>query len=135
MKKSVLMCPPDYFDIEYEINPWMHQDSQPSGETAHEQWQKLHDIYRDKLGWQVELIQPVKHLPDMVFITDSALIIDNKVLLNKFRYAERESETAYCEAWLKQNGYTQIKQASYFVEGGDLLAMGDKILWGYGFRS
>ena len=58
--KTVLMCPPNYFDIEYEINVWMHQDNQPADETAHLQWQKLHDIYTEKLGWHVELIEPVK---------------------------------------------------------------------------
>ena len=28
----ILMCPPDYFGIEYEINPWMniHQGADPN---------------------------------------------------------------------------------------------------------
>lgn len=29
MPKKVLMCAPDYFDIEYEINVWMHQNDRP----------------------------------------------------------------------------------------------------------
>jgi N-dimethylarginine dimethylaminohydrolase len=28
--KKILMCPPTAYDIEYEINPWMHMDNQPS---------------------------------------------------------------------------------------------------------
>ena len=67
MFKRVLMCPPTYFDIEYEINVWMHTSDQPAEETAQSQWQKLYDIYTKQLGWQVELIEPVHGLPDMVF--------------------------------------------------------------------
>jgi N-dimethylarginine dimethylaminohydrolase len=27
--KKVLLCPPTYFDVEYEINPWMHKEVRP----------------------------------------------------------------------------------------------------------
>jgi N-dimethylarginine dimethylaminohydrolase len=130
------MCPPDYFDIEYEINPWMHEDNQPSDETAHQQWQKIYDIYTNQLGWEVKLIDPVKHLPDMVFATDCCLMIDDKILLSSFRYPERQPETGHYEKWLRDNGYTNLKHAKNFFEGGgDMLVCGDKILAGYGFRS
>ena len=130
------MCPPDYFDIEYEINVWMHQNDQPSDETAHQQWQKLHDIYTKQLRWQVELITPVKGLPDMVFATDCCTIIDNKILLSNFRYPERQPETQQFEKWFREHGYTNIKKAANFFEGGgDNLLCGDKILAGHGFRS
>ncbi len=136
MPKKVLMCPPDYFDIEYEINVWMHQADQPSGETAHQQWQKLHDIYNKQLSWQVELITPIKGLPDMVFATDCCTIIDDKILLSNFRYPERQPETKQFEKWFRQNGYTNIKKAENFFEGGgDTIVFGDKIIAGHGFRS
>src|SRR3989344_5835574 len=86
--KTILMCPPKYFDIEYEINPWMHQDDQPAEDTAASQWQKLYKIYTEQLGWHVELIEPIKGLPDMVFATDCCLIGDDKVMLSSFRYPE-----------------------------------------------
>jgi len=130
------MCPPDYFDIEYEINPWMHTNDQPADETAHEQWQKLHDIYTKQLGWQVELIDPVKGLPDMVFATDCCLMIDGKAMLSSFRYPERQGETAHFAERLEDLGYTSLKHADNFFEGGgDTLKFGDKIIAGYGFRS
>ncbi len=136
MAKKVLMCPPTYFDIEYEINPWMHTRDQPSGETAHQQWQKLHDIYTKQLGWQVELITPIKGLPDMVFATDCCTIIDNKVLLSNFRYPERQPETEQFEKWFRNHGYSDIKKAdSFFEGGGDTIVFGNKIIAGYGFRS
>jgi N-dimethylarginine dimethylaminohydrolase len=136
MPKTVLMCPPTYFDIEYEINPWMHQNDQPAGETATEQWQKLHDIYTKQLGWQVELIEPTKGLPDMVFATDCCLMIDGKIMLSSFRYPERQPETEQFEKWFRTHGYSQLKKANNFFEGGgDTMVCGDKIIAGYGFRS
>jgi N-dimethylarginine dimethylaminohydrolase len=136
MPKKILMCAPDYFDIEYEINVWMHQDNQPSDETAHQQWQKLHEIYTTKLGWKVELIEPVEHLPDMVFATDCCLKVGDKILLSSFRYPERQPETSHFEKWFRDHGYTQLKHASNFFEGGgDNMLCGQKIIAGHGFRS
>jgi len=130
------MCPPTYFDIEYEINVWMHTGDQPTEETAQSQWDKLYKIYTDKLGWQVELIDPVKGLPDMVFATDCCLMINGRALLSSFRYPERQPETAHFKKWLSAHGYTNLKQAEHFFEGGgDNLVCGQKILAGHGFRS
>ncbi|OGL35240.1 hypothetical protein A3F65_04200 [Candidatus Saccharibacteria bacterium RIFCSPHIGHO2_12_FULL_47_16b] len=130
------MCTPDYFDIEYEINVWMHQDDQPADLTAHQQWQKLHDIYVQQLGWEVKQITPVKGLPDMVFATDCCTIIGDKVLLSYFRYPERQPETEQFAKWFRDNGYTKVKRANNFFEGGgDTLVFGDKIIAGHGFRS
>lgn len=136
MPKTVLMCPPTYFDIEYEINPWMHQDDQPSSESAADQWRKLYDIYTKRLGWHVELAEPVKGLPDMVFATDCSLVIGDKVMLSSFRYPERQPETAHFEEWFKDHGYQNLRKTKNFFEGGgDTMIFGDKIIAGYGFRS
>lgn len=130
------MCPPTYFDIEYEINVWMHRDDQPTGETAQQQWDKLYRIYTDSLGWKVELIDPVQHLPDMVFATDCCLKVGDKILLSNFRYPERQPETGHFEKWFKNHGYNELKQARNFFEGGgDNMLCGDKIIAGHGFRS
>jgi N-dimethylarginine dimethylaminohydrolase len=134
--KSVLMCPPEFFDIEYEINPWMHTNDQPVEDTASSQWQKLYKIYTERLGWHVELAKPVKGLPDMVFATDCCLMIGDKVMLSSFRYPERQPETTHFESWFREHGYNQLKKAENFFEGGgDTMKFGDKIIAGYGFRS
>jgi len=43
-KDKILMCPPDYFTVDYVINPWMagHEDSL-SIERAKQQWEMLRD--------------------------------------------------------------------------------------------
>ena len=35
----ILMCPPDYFGIEYEINPWMNSQDGSDPEQSRRQWQ------------------------------------------------------------------------------------------------
>lgn len=130
------MAPADYFGIEYEINAWMHEENQVNRAVAQEQWQKVYDIYNKKLGWAVELIEPVKHLPDMVFATDCCLIRDGRILLSRFRHPERQPESAHYEKWFRSHGFTKIMQTEHFFEGGgDNLFCGNKILAGHGFRS
>lgn len=130
------MCAPNFFDIEYEINIWMSQKNQVTEETAGDQWRKLYKIYTEQLGWNVQLIKPVKGLPDMVFATDCCLMIDDKILLSSFRYPERQPETGHFETWFREGGYSKIQKSKNFFEGGgDNLICGDKILAGHGFRS
>ncbi len=136
MAKRILMCPPTYFDIEYEINVWMNAAEQPAEQTAAGQWQRLRQIYTERLGWQVETIAPVKGLPDLVFATDCCLIADGKIMLSSFRYPERRGETDQYERWFRDNGFTELKRAKHFFEGGgDTMLYGDKIIAGFGFRS
>lgn len=130
------MCEPTYFDIEYEINVWMHQEVQVAESSSHEQWRQLRDIYVERLGWKVELAPPRPGLPDMVFATDCCLMLDGKALLSSFRHAERRPETAHFAEWFEQNGYRRLQHASHVFEGGgDTLVCGGKLLAGYGFRS
>ena len=131
----VLMCKPEYFDIEYEINAWMSVDNKVDTERARQQWQQLHDQYK-KLGFEIELIVPVKGLPDMVFTANGALVIDGKVALPRFRFSERQPETAHFEKWFEEHGYEQRMQPKANFEGeGDALVLDGKILAGWGFRS
>jgi len=136
MNKNILMCPADYFGIEYEINSWMHTENRVDQKIAKKQWQDLYDINTQKLAWDVKLIEPIQGLPDMVLATDCCLMMNGKILLSSFRYPERQPETEYFEKWLHSNGYTNTKRAEHIFEGGgDNIVCGDKILAGHGFRS
>lgn len=136
MQKTILMCPPTYFAIDYAINPWMHVGDHVDIAAMHQQWQRVYDTYTDRMGWQVELINPAPRQPDMVFATDNCLIIDGKVLLSNFRYPERQGEGEHFRTWLLEHGYTDIREAQHHFEGGgDNLVCGDVILAGHGFRS
>src|SRR5437870_5212213 len=104
MSKHVLMCRPDYFDIEYEINPWMDTANKVDHLLTEQQWFQIHEIYRS-LGWAVEEIPPVPKLPDMVFTANGGLVIDGKVMLPRFRNPERQPETPKFEAWFTDYGF------------------------------
>lgn len=138
-KRRILMCQPDFFDIEYEINPWMHTDNQVNPELAGAQWWSLQKIYKS-LGYQVELVEPIKHLPDMVFTANGALMVSGKVMLPRFKHPERQPETEQFQKWFEDNadrlGVKEIVIPEHDFEGeGDALVFGDMILAGYGFRS
>lgn len=134
MKKTVLMCPPTFFEVAYEINAWMHLDNPVDVELAKRQWQSVHDTYID-LGYKVEIIEPVRGLPDMVFSANGALVIDGKVFSTNFgeHAVERRPETGLFEKWFKNNGYSQIYRPQSPSEGeGDILYSGDTIFAGWG---
>ncbi len=136
MSKTILMCAPTYFDIEYEINPWMDTQNRVDTKLAGRQWQKLHHTYTETLGWDVQLIDPVKKLPDMVFTANGALVIDGKVALPRFRYPERQPETEVFKKWFEEAGYKDIFLPVNDFEGeGDALVWNDIVFAGYGFRS
>ena len=48
----ILMCPADYFGIEYEINPWMNRAVATDPTLSLRQWKGLHDVLRD-LGVEI----------------------------------------------------------------------------------
>ena len=130
------MCRPTFFDVEYEINPWMHTNNGVDKQLALTQWQKIYDIYTKDLGWQVELIDPVEGLPDMVFTANGGLVINDKVALPNFRQADRQGETAHFTDWFKANGYQDTKLPKYNFEGeGDALLWKNILFAGFPWRS
>ena len=53
-RPTILMCPPDHYGIEYEINPWMSRSRQADRELAIRQWHDLKALL-EKVGAKVEL--------------------------------------------------------------------------------
>jgi N-dimethylarginine dimethylaminohydrolase len=130
----LLMCKPTYFDVCYSINPWMDPGRPASAQTALGQWKYLHDLFID-LGYKVDLIDPCPGLPDMVFAANGAIVIDGRVLVANFRYAQRRGETAAYAAWFAQHRW-ESRVARFRNEGeGDVLLAGDEILAATGFRT
>ena len=133
-KKHFLMCPPDYFDIEYEINPWMDKTNPVKAEVASAQWHALYDLY-EKLGYELKLIRPEPGLPDMVFTANGGLVINGRDMLPRFKYRERQPETALFANWFAANGLETRLPDHDFEGEGDALVCGEYILAGWGFRS
>src|SRR5690349_11389233 len=97
---EILMCPPDYFGIEYEINPWMNVHTGSDPRRSRRQWQALHDTLRE-LGAVVDLIEPVQGLPDLVFTANAGLIYRDLFLPARFRFGVRQRESPYFERWAR----------------------------------
>ena len=132
----ILMCPPDHFGIEYEINPWMNRSRQSDARLAAEQWQALRAAL-EEAGAKISLIEPVAGLPDLVFTANAALIYRRSAVLARFRHKERQGEEPYDETWLKSNGFEVLKPPpeTYFEGAGDALFCGDTLFAGYRIRS
>lgn len=132
--RRYLMCPPQYFDVVYSINPWMHPSTPVDADLAMSQWATVRDLYLD-LGHHVDLIEPIPGQPDMVFAANGGLVIDGRALGAKFVHAQRRGEE---EPYLRRvrEIVAQAEAPERFNEGeGDFLLVGDLILAGCGFRS
>lgn len=136
MTVSVLMCRPDHFGVEYEINPWMHVAVEVDHRAATEQWEALHRTYTE-LGVQIELAQPVAGLPDMVFTANAAVLWDGRAVLSNFHHAERQGEEAHWRGELERLGFEvfELPRSLSFEGAGDALFLGDRLVCGYGFRT
>ncbi len=137
MKTSLLMCPPDYYDVAYEINPWMSVRRHPDKKTAQKQWQDYYELLTKKLNIKVELIAPVKDLPDMVFTANAGLVRKRIFIRSNFRHKERKGEERHFETWFKKKGYIvkTIERPHAFEGEGDALFMGSELYTAFHFRS
>lgn len=135
MNRSLLLCPPTYFSVEYKINPWMNPSIPVEQDLALKQWQALVNVY-ENLSLPINVIAPVSDLPDMVFAANGFFSIGKKAVVAGYRYRERQGETQFYKHWLKDHGFEVIDPKSIVYEGqGDTLLVDDLILQGYGFRS
>jgi len=129
------MCPPTHFRVDYSINPWMDPSAPVDTRLAVEQWEGLRRLYED-LGHAVELIAPQAESPDMVFTANGATVVDGRVLVARFRHAERANEAPAYLDWFADRGYRDVRAASFPSEGeGDYLLAGSWLLAGCGFRT
>jgi len=133
-----LMCAPDYYNVTYNINPWMEDSiGKTNQSTAQTQWLGLVEVLQ-KHGATIRTIDPVDGLPDMVFTANGGVVRGSKVVVGTFRYSERQGETEHFDRWFQQNQLETYVPDTYFEGAGDaLLDRGDPdILWvGHGFRS
>jgi lysine-ketoglutarate reductase/saccharopine dehydrogenase-like protein (TIGR00300 family) len=132
------MCAPDHYDVDYVINPWMEGNIHKSSrDRAVEQWNKLYNVIKDHAI--VDLVEPEKGWPDMVFSANAGLVLGKNVVLSRFLHKERQGEEPYFQQWFEQNGfnvYTLPKDLPFEGAGDALLDREGRWLWaGYGFRS
>jgi N-dimethylarginine dimethylaminohydrolase len=130
------MCPPDYYGIEYEINPWMSRARGAAPARAQQQWRSLHDTLV-QLGVQVELMTPQAGLPDLVFTANAGLVFGNRFISSRFMHPERQRETPFFDDWFAAHGFQveHVPEGTYFEGAGDALFCGPTLFAGYRIRS
>jgi N-dimethylarginine dimethylaminohydrolase len=132
--RHYVMTPPQFFAVDYAINPWMDTANPVDTAVAAAQWQHLRDTYL-RLGHVVDLVDPVAGLPDMVYAANGGLILNGTAVVARFKYPQRQHESVAYADWMRSRGYNPVHTRHVNEGQGDLLTVGQKILAGAGFRT
>jgi N-dimethylarginine dimethylaminohydrolase len=85
--QTILMCPPDHFEVVYELNPWMEgQFANTDDAVAHRQWNDLRNAIEQHA--KLELEPPQQDLPDIVFTANAGIVLGKKIIVSRFRSLE-----------------------------------------------
>jgi N-dimethylarginine dimethylaminohydrolase len=138
-RRRYLMCPPEHFEVQYAINPWMDLTVPVDPAQAMRQWDTLRQTYLD-LGHCVDVITPEAGLPDMVFSANGALVLAGKALGARLKHPERQRESPVYLTWLQQAAargeLTEVREPAHTNEcEGDFVVVGELVLAGHGFRT
>jgi len=134
--RRYLMCPPEYFGVVYEINPWMHREVVVDRDRAQAQWDDLVAVLRSA-GAEVEVLPPHPDLPDLVFTANAGIVNGDQFVPARFRHPERQGETPYDIEWFAANGYRidELPADVHHEGAGDALPFNGVLVSGYRFRS
>ena len=132
--RHYVMTSPEYYAVEYAINPWMDLATPVDRGAAAMQWESLYETYVS-LGHTVDLVRPQPGLPDMVYAANGGFIAGDTAVPARFKYAERAKESVAYEAWMRSRGYHLVPTRHVNEGQGDLLLIGEMILAGHGFRT
>lgn len=133
---KVLLCPPLFFDIEYEINPWMDLNKKVDQQKVQTEYQILKQTYLE-LGLDILEIEQGKNLPDMVYAANYGFVKNKIFIKSNFKFDERKGEETLAKQYFHKLGFT-IKELPEHInwEGqGDFLTVGRKYFLGWGKRS
>lgn len=142
---NIIMVSPTYFRVDYEINPFMRDESgalkKVNSEQALQQSNFLKSLYQE-MGLSVIEIPPSKDHPDMVFTANQLLPFkkdgQTQFILSHMASTERAGEVLFFKNWAQQNNYKTHQLSIGPFEGmGDALWNWDQsqLYLGYGFRT
>jgi len=132
------MCPPDLYNVNYVINPWMEGNVHRScRRQASAQWATLHRALKQIA--HVELVEPQSGSPDMVFTANAGLVHRGVVALSSFLHPERQGEEPHFRKWFNESGFNvcEMPRSTPFEGEGDaLFGVDGSQLWaGHGIRT
>jgi N-dimethylarginine dimethylaminohydrolase len=127
---TYLMTDASLYDVAYQINPWMRPGDWSMDPAGHRQAaldsSAALRIALEDSGAEVVMIPAEPGVPDLVFPANAAVMLDGKVLLARFRHAERSGEEPHFRRAferLRERGLaTTIEQIDVDHEGaGDCI--------------
>lgn len=130
------MCPPNYFRIDYEINPWMHKENNVVSQSAFSQFNSLVEAYK-KINIPISMIDADPELPDMVYSANYGFVQDNIFIASNFRYEQRRAESTLASKYFAKRNFeiARINPSIYYEGEGDHLKIGGVHYMGYGKRT
>src|SRR5215467_8848980 len=101
-RPQVLMTDPAWFEVSYEINPWMRPgiwgaDAPHFAHAARRSFAALKEALEDS-GADVTVTPVAAGLPDMVFPANAAVVLDGRALMSRFQPLQRRGEDAHFRA-------------------------------------
>jgi ornithine--oxo-acid transaminase len=115
------MCPPEWYGVDYVINPWMAGNvNRSSRDLAFAQWKGIHNVLRSVAD--VRLLHPEPGCPDMTFVGHAGLVHHGVAAISSFSHAERRSESSYLRRWLASHGFIlwETPRETAFEGEGDI---------------
>lgn len=120
-RPTFVMCPPEWYGVDYVLNPWMAGNvHRSSRDLAFAQWKGFHNVLRGVAD--VRLLHPEPGCPDMVFLAHTALVHHGVAAISSFHPAERRAESTYLRRWLVSQGFLlwETPRETAFEGEGDL---------------
>ncbi|SNT02656.1 N-Dimethylarginine dimethylaminohydrolase [Granulicella rosea] len=137
-RPTYLMCSPQWYDVDYVINPWMAGNvHRPSRDVAFNQWKALYQHLQAIAD--VRLLHPRQGSPDMVFVGHAALVNHGVAAISSFAHAQRQTEEMHLRRWLQEHGFLlwETPRETAFEGEGDALfdADGQRLWAAHGVRT
>jgi ornithine--oxo-acid transaminase len=132
------MCPPEWYDVDYVINPWMAGNlHRPSRDAAFAQWRTLYQ-HLHRIA-DVRLLHARPGAPDMVFVAHAALVQHGVAAISSFAHAQRQTEEQHLRRWFQDAGFLvwETPRETCFEGEGDALfdENGDHLWAAHGVRT
>lgn len=109
--EAVVLAHPHFYDIKYAINPLTNKGSEVNKEKAIKQFKALVQHFKQR-KIPVHILPPSPKYPDLVFVSNSALILrgwPRKVaILSRYAKPERRGEEQLAGSFLHSLGYKII---------------------------
>ncbi len=128
---AYLMCAPQFFDVEYVLNPWMAGNlHRASRDGAFGQWRRLVSVLQRHA--EVRMLQAEPRVPDMTFVGHAAVVQHGLAAVSSFAHPERRPEEGYLRRWLEDSGFLvwdTPRETPFEGEGDAIFDEAGKRLW------